>query len=593
MNIAARIESLGQAGTVFFSRNVYEKVRNLSDFKIVALGEFAFKNIEEPMEIFALANEGFPVPDRNSLSGKLKVAKKQQGTPWLVPSLIGLLLMLGFFAWNQWVADDSVMVGDTLKVSPTITESSAETDHSIAVLPFKDLSPEGNQAYFSDGISEELLNVLTKINNLKVASRTSSFAFKQADRSIPDIAQLLKVKYILEGSVRKAADQLRITAQLIDARTDRHIWSETYDRKLVDIFAIQEEVAGDIVAQVNRLVGNKEEENQPSLDFSTSNVTAYDLFLQAKNLPGEEGPNKVEKWIALLEQAVQIDSNFVDGYARLAAAYLARSSWGSNPEKMRRFIELSTLANSRAMGLDANHGLARLNQSNLLLKAYKWEDAIAVLNSFEQNSIDEKEIMFGDFATLYLELGYFDKAISIFKQDIERNPDNPFSHTFLGLSYNANGQYEQAMNHFVRARELGYPNLINLDIASIYKQRNQPYNMRYMIADRFSNDSIAPLSSYLSNVILAEGNEKQEAIKIFWVVAKERGLESAVKRNWNSFVLGEYSGIGRPKDCSDVELAWLWGPRLQEYRQSNHFKQYIKEANVLAYWQKHGFSSAM
>ncbi len=136
-----------------------------------------------------------------------------------------------------------------------VTTSSGAEPNSIAVLPFSDLSEKGDQAYFSDGIAEELLNLLARVDGLKVASRTSSFVYKGENRSIPEIAAELKVANILEGSVRKAGNRVRITAQLIDTRNDRHLWSETYDRDLVDIFAIQDEIATAIVSALKNQLG--------------------------------------------------------------------------------------------------------------------------------------------------------------------------------------------------------------------------------------------------------------------------------------------------------------------------------------------------
>ena len=159
---------------------------------------------------------------------------------------VALVLALGFIAYQN--------IGPKPDTDPTRTQI-AETQTSIAVLPFADLSPEGDQEYFSDGISEELLNVLVRIEGLRVASRTSAFAFKGGDRNIVEIANVLGVNHVLEGSVRKAGDRVWITAQLIDAETDTHMWSETYDRGLTDIFAIQDEIAGAIVAALRETLG--------------------------------------------------------------------------------------------------------------------------------------------------------------------------------------------------------------------------------------------------------------------------------------------------------------------------------------------------
>jgi TolB-like protein len=163
-----------------------------------------------------------------------------------------LVIALGFsVVTHRWAGGDGTE-------SPAVdapTQTTASSDQSIAVLPFVNMSNDADNEYFSDGISEELLNVLVRVEGLRVASRTSSFAFKGKDTSIPNIAESLGVEHVLEGSVRKAGNTVRVTAQLIDARTDTHLWSETYDRKLEDIFAIQDEISGHIVEALKIALG--------------------------------------------------------------------------------------------------------------------------------------------------------------------------------------------------------------------------------------------------------------------------------------------------------------------------------------------------
>ena len=179
-------------------------------------------------------------------------------------------------------------------------------DNSIAVLPFVNMSAEANQDYFSDGLSEELLNVLTNVDGLVVASRTSSFAFKNDSRNIRQIARALRVANILEGSVRKVGDRLRITAQLIDTRNDRHLWSDSYDRDMDDIFQIQDEIANAIVSALTTELGIGLE--AVSVDDATSNLDAYDLYLKGRELFITR-VNLPTSW-QLLEQATSLDPEF-------------------------------------------------------------------------------------------------------------------------------------------------------------------------------------------------------------------------------------------------------------------------------------------
>ena len=236
-----------------------------------------------------------------------------------------LVLAVAYFAVDKFVLDparDAAM--ESAAVERGRTESIVESfgDKSIAVLPFADLSPDGDQAYFSDGIAEELLNLLAKIRELRVISRSSSFQFRGNDIFIPDVATELNVTYVLEGSIRKAGNDIRITAQLIDARSDTHIWSETYDRELEDVFAIQDEISGEIVDELQvHLVGAR-----PRADRTDPETHA--LYLQALHLSSEQSdPELVEE---LLRQALLHDPNYVPALNLMVAAIYAMTSpdWG-------------------------------------------------------------------------------------------------------------------------------------------------------------------------------------------------------------------------------------------------------------------------
>jgi TolB-like protein len=196
-------------------------------------------------------------------------------------------------------------------------------DPSIAVLPFVNMSNDPEQEYFSDGISEELLNLLVRVDGLKVASRTSSFTFKGANRNIPQIASELKVDHVLEGSVRKAQNRVRITAQLIDTRTDRHLWSDTYDRELTDIFAIQDEIANAIVSALQAELGVGLE--AVAVAAATENLDAYELYLKAREL--FQARQNLPTAIALFEQAIELDPGYARAWEGLAAVQSVAGSW--------------------------------------------------------------------------------------------------------------------------------------------------------------------------------------------------------------------------------------------------------------------------
>jgi TolB-like protein len=244
-----------------------------------------------------------------------------------VITIVAIVAIAAVISWQQFNppmgSDVSIPSGPTAgsqEPSAGVTGKDI-ANASIAVLPFADLSPDNDQSHFSDGIAEEILNVLVHIDSLKVASRTSAFGFKgQQALGIPLIAERLKVRHILEGSVRKSGDTVRITAQLIDAKTDGHLWSETFDRKLTteNIFAAQDEIAGAIVKQLGLLIGDPGA-GRAAVKVTAESMDAYEIYLKAQGLFHIRSEKNLPEIIELYAQAVAIDPEFAEAWAGLSA----------------------------------------------------------------------------------------------------------------------------------------------------------------------------------------------------------------------------------------------------------------------------------
>ena len=223
-----------------------------------------------------------------------------------------LFLVLGVIAVWWWFGNRGIEVAVTAGPKPTIAQ------HSIAVLPFLDMSPEQDQVYLADGISEEILNLLAKVPDLRVISRSSAFSFKGKNIGIPTVAQQLNVAYVLEGSVRRDGTQLRISAQLIEARSDNHLWSETYDRELENIFQIQDDIAASVVDALKiKLLG-------PAPQTHKIDQEVYALALQAKYFWNRKFPGDEERAMEYYQQALDIDPSYAPAWAGLSAGYLAQ-----------------------------------------------------------------------------------------------------------------------------------------------------------------------------------------------------------------------------------------------------------------------------
>lgn len=310
-------------------------------------------------------------------------------------------------------------------------------DRSIAVLPFVNMSPDPDQEYFSDGISEELLNLLAKIPELRVISRSSAFAFKNRDINLVEVAEQLDVAHILEGSVRQSGDRIRVTAQLIEARTDTHLWSETYDREMGDIFGIQDDIAAMVVDQLKLELLGDEPQSQPA------EPEAYRLFLQGRHVAHRGTPESLEQAIGLYRRALEIDPDYVPAWDALAVAYDNQVAMGQRP--MQEGAELARSATEKALTLDPGYAQAHAElgwiatsyDSNLAAAARHYERAL---------ELDPDNIyVLSGAAVLLKTLGRVADALELEQYIIARDPLNPGIHSNAGVSYFHTGDWDQAI----------------------------------------------------------------------------------------------------------------------------------------------------
>ena len=243
---------------------------------------------------------------------------------------------------------------------------------SVAVIPFVNMSDDKTNEYFSDGISEELLNVLVGIKSLRVPSRTSSFTFKGSDKKLAEIGRELGVEYVLEGSVRKAGDRIRVTAQLIEVATDTHLWSATYTRELVDIFALQDEIAQAIVDALQLTLSGADRRNLS--DHSTSNVAAYNKYLQGRYLWNQRTARALLSATQSLREAVAMDPDFDQAWAALADAYVLMPEYGGGA--IEEYIPRAREAVEKALAINPDSARALTTSGYYKAKYdYDWEGA--------------------------------------------------------------------------------------------------------------------------------------------------------------------------------------------------------------------------
>ena len=314
------------------------------------------------------------------------------------------------------------------------------SENSIAVLPFLDMSQAKDQGYFSDGISEELLNLLGRIRQLKVPSRTSSFFFKDKQVEISEIARQLRVAYVLEGSVRKSGDQIRITTQLIRAADGYHLWSETYDRKMDDIFNVQDEIAGEVVKELKvKLLAAPPK-------VRTTDPQAYALFLQAKELAQKFTPDAFAKSDALYRQALEIDPRYAPAWTLLAANFNYELGMGlmSSREGNARARE----AVEKALAIDPDYAPA--HAALALIATQSDNDLAGAARHLERAlALDPTGgAILGGSANLLSNLGRLDQALALYEAAARRDPVSPAALSNLGAAQCATGRYDEAIGSY-------------------------------------------------------------------------------------------------------------------------------------------------
>ena len=354
--------------------------------------------------------------------------------------IVVLVLALAYFAVDKFVLSgyrEASIAEEARREGHTEAVVGAYGDRSIAVLAFEDMSPDKDQEYLADGIAEELLNLLAKIPELRVTSRSSSFSFKDQNLAVPEIAERLNVGYILEGSVRTANDRVRITAQLIDARSDANMLSETYDRRLDDIFAIQDEIAAQVVEQLKvRLIGTA-----PHVESTDPEV--YGVYLQARFLARQGSAEALEEATSLYEKALAMNPEYAAAWAALASSYTSQAARGFRPwdegfSLARSAVDKALALDDRsAIGYDIRARIAAQHDRDLTAAAHDYERALALEPT--------NPGIIGDVAVFMNHLGRPDDAVTLNEYLVSVDPVTPIRHLNLGYSYLAAHRSEDAI----------------------------------------------------------------------------------------------------------------------------------------------------
>jgi len=382
--------------------------------------------------------------------------------------IIVLIAALAYFAWDKFILDpqrDEAMLESVSTQPVEILPQNA--GQSIAVLAFVNMSDDSGNEYFSDGLSEELLNLLVKIPELRVAARTSSFSFKGKDVKISQIGQELNVTHVLEGSVRKAGDQIRVTAQLIKADDGFQVWSETFDRNLDDIFVVQDEIAAAVVRGLKvTLLGELPEQRR-------TDPEVYTLYLQGNHFIHFGGKENAQRAVQVLKQALAIDPEYAPAWSALSYSYARLESYGGLP--FDEGVALAMHALDKALAIDDQLVSAWASMAWMKRTVFwDWQGARAALEKALQLEPNNANVI-GAAASIASTFGELDKSIELFERNVASNPLSLSSLTALGNRYVAVGRHEDARSLYERVLALN-PEYrgTRIQIASTYLYEGRP-----------------------------------------------------------------------------------------------------------------------
>jgi adenylate cyclase len=432
VNLAARLEGLAEPGGICISEAVHSQVQGQVNVPSTYLGRRQVKNSDEPVQVYRV--------DWNTPPGR-HLARRWRIRPLVLPA--GAVLMLVAFAlvFSPEQVFSPVQSPDPAPESSAVL-AGAPPGSSIAVLPFENLSPEPDRDYFSDGITADLITDLSNLSGLLVIARNTAFAHRGRDLSPQAIGRDLGVRYLLQGSIRRAGDRVRITAQLIDAESGHHIWGGRYDGALEDIFALQDDVTRKIVSALQVTV--TEAEHVRLARRQTNHLDAYDRFLQGQWNFFEFTAEGNARARAQYEQAIELDPAFARAVAALALTHAWDYRWGWSSEPTASLSTARELV-GRAMTLDDSVPQVRWVHAYVLLHHGEFEQALAQARyavALDPNYADG----YGLLAFIHVAMGKAREALTALDRAVLLNPHYSVQyHSVLGATYLLLGRYEDAV----------------------------------------------------------------------------------------------------------------------------------------------------
>jgi TolB-like protein/Flp pilus assembly protein TadD len=471
-----------------------------------------------------------------------------------------------------------------------------EPHDSIAVMPFANLSGDPSKDYFSDGMSEELLNLLARVPGLQVASRTSSFAYKAREVDVRQIGRELGVETVLEGSVRQSGGQVRITAQLIDAETGFHLWSETYERQLADIFQVQDEIAKAIVAKLKIELAPADQQLAQRQKAPTQDVEAYELYLQGRAVWKKRGEANLKRAIEFYQAALGHDPGFARAHAALASAYVVLPGYSVEKNDEEKFFRLAENSARQALAIDPNIGeahavLAQINaERGDLLDA---ESGFFFAISLEPNEPTPHHW----YSILLSKVGRIDAALAQAKRAQELDPTSPILALNLANVYVIKGADDEALRYARLASELGLGRK-TIDVeTSVAINRRQWDEAKRLLA---SQEEMSPeLRVRVQRWVDALADPSRRPAMIAEMKVLDPKIAPQEKLVGPYLQLGELDTAYRImfESLDRDRLAWLhewdlmhaWSDDSAAMRHDPRFGELADRIGLVDYWKQYGF----
>ncbi|MGB5488263.1 MAG: tetratricopeptide repeat protein, partial [Lysobacterales bacterium] len=488
-----------------------------------------------------------------------------------------LAVVVGMVALNRYMpvpeGSETVVKATQAVAEPEVEEPVVIVENSIAVLPFTNMSAEANQDYFSDGLSEELLNVLTHVDGLVVASRTSSFAYKNDSRNIRQIARALRVANILEGSVRKVGDRWRITAQLVDTSNDRQLWADSYDRDMDDIFKIQDEIANAIVSALTTELGIGLE--AVSVDSATSNLDAYDLYLKARELFIAR-ENLPTSW-QLLEKATSMDSQFARAWEALAAVRSVATSWNRGDGVDHDSLALAAARRALEIDPDLSMAYAVIGMKHQVT-GEGYTGAIQNLDIAIKNNPKNATAWLWR-GILFREMGYTEQSLADFEQCLKLDPGYMLCSRYLASSLLYQGRIEEAITEFERTFQFNFRALED-QFVSYYVHTGQRSMALLVAALDLADYKYGPVKDWIDAI---ENPLEDHGARV------ERINQWAATYNIDVCDLDNIAIAFRQDECflNPQNAGLMWHPDAAYFRNTPAFKEYVN-TRLRDYWQEYG-----